>query len=429
MKDLQKLYEQRKKLVHDAREILNLSEKENRDLTADEKQRWDTANDDIDKLNEKISILERQHKNEAFIAEPNPVRTGGQSRGADPGEGGPSGTEELVEAYIRSYVTGSMPEDDAIAAYRAYAGRFDLRDQVVGTAGKGGNMVLTETLTSRLFEKVKDLTFMRDPSKVVIETVLDAVKLGAPTLETDPSDADWTSEILMGNLDTDMAYGKRELEPSKLAKKLKISNRLIQLGAKRSPIDRILDRLAYKFAITMEKASLTGNGSGKPVGVFYAASTSATGITTARDVAADNGTTAVTFDGLINAQYALRGPVRQGAEWLFHRTVLRDIRKLKDLDDQYIWQASTIPGTPNTLLGDPVLESEYAPNTMTPGSYVGIYMNRGYYMWADGSVMTIKRLDELYDATDEVGFHARIWTDGMPIFEEGFARVTLASGS
>lgn len=424
MKDLQKLYEQRKKLVHDAREILNLSEKENRDLTADEKQRWDTANDDIDKINEKISILERQHKNEAFIGEPNPVRTAGQNRSGDHGEGGQRATDDLIESYIRSYVTGTQPESEAAGAYQAF-----MRDQVVGTAGKGGNMVLTETLTSRLFEKLKDFTFMRDPSKVQIETVMDAVKLGAPTLEADPADADWTTEILMGNLDTTMAYGKRELEPNKLAKKLKISNRLLQLGASRGPVDRILDRLAYKFAITMEKAAMTGDGSGKPMGVFYAASTAATGITTARDIAADNGTTAVTFDGLVNAQYALRGPVRANAEWLFHRTVLRDIRKLKDDYDQYIWQASVIPGTPDTLLGDPVLESEYAPNTMTPGSYVGIYMNRGYYMWADGSVMTIKRLDELYDATDEVGFHARIWTDGMPIFEEGFARVTLASGS
>jgi HK97 family phage major capsid protein len=425
MKDLQKLYEKRKKLVHDAREILNLSETENRDLTADEKARWNTANDDIEKLNEKISMVERQSQHENSLGQPNELRTGMQDRGGA-GEGGENAeVRDLMIAHVRNYITGSESTSEQRDAYRD----FIKRNQQAGEAAKGGNIVLEETLTGRVLEKVKDYTFMRDPAKVVIETVLNAQKLGAPTLETDPSDPDWTTELLMGDVDTSMAFGKRELEPSKLAKRLKISNRLLQLATGKNPVDRIVDRLGYKFGIAMEKGSMTGDGDGVPVGVFYAAASAGQGITTARDISLDNLPTSVTFDGLINAQYALRAAVRNGAEWLFHRTVLRDIRKLKDDNDQYIWQAATIPGTPSTLLGDPVLESEYAPNTMTPEAYVGIYMNRAYYMWADGSIMTLKRMDELYDATDEVGFHARIWSDGMPIFEEAFARVTLGEAT
>ena len=55
-----------------------------------------------------------------------------------------------------------------------------------------------------------------------------------------------------------------------------------------------LDRLAYKFVVSQEKF-LTGSGAGRPLGVFKA---SPIGISTARDVATGNTTTAIGFDGL-----------------------------------------------------------------------------------------------------------------------------------
>jgi hypothetical protein len=47
---------------------------------------------------------------------------------------------------------------------------------------------------------------------------------GAPSLDADPSDADWTTELATtGNEDTSMAFGKRQPAPSPLAKRIKIS--------------------------------------------------------------------------------------------------------------------------------------------------------------------------------------------------------------
>ena len=80
------------------------------------------------------------------------------------------------------------------------------------------------------------------------------------------------------------------------------------------------ERLAYKFAVTMEQAYMTGTGAGQPLGVFVA---SADGITTARDVATDNAATAPTFNGLINAKYALKGQYWPAAKWLMHRDVVK----------------------------------------------------------------------------------------------------------
>jgi len=39
--------------------------------------------------------------------------------------------------------------------------------------------------------------------------------------------------------------------------------------------------------------------------------------------------------------------------------------------------------------------------------------------------MRIQRLNELYAATNQVGFISRLESDGMPVLEEAFARVKL----
>ena len=81
----------------------------------------------------------------------------------------------------------------------------------------------------------------------------------------------------------------------------------------------------------------------------------------------------------------------------------------------------------NQLMGFPMNVSENAPNTFTTGLYVGILGNyeRGYWI-VDSMNFEIQRLDELYAATNQVGFIARRETDGAPVQEEAFVRVKLA---
>jgi HK97 family phage major capsid protein len=102
------------------------------------------------------------------------------------------------------------------------------------------------------------------------------------------------------------------------------------------------------------------------------------------------------------------------------------IRKLKDGEGQYIWKAGISNDRGDTILDLPVHMSEYAPNTFTTGEYVGILGDFSYYWIADALNMNIQRLDELYAENNQVGFIGRLETDGMPVLENAFARVTLA---
>ena len=219
-----------------------------------------------------------------------------------------------------------------------------------------------------------------------------------------------------------MKFGAREFKPTPLAKRIRISKKLLRSSA--IPIEQLVqERLAYKFAVTQEKAFLLGNGAGQPLGLFAASSS---GVTTARDVSTGNTTSAVTMDGLINAKYSLKSGYLANAKWLFHRDGVREVAKLKDNDGSYLWQPSKKDGEPDMLLGQPIIMSEYVPNTFTTGQYVGIIGDLSYYWIADALDMQIQALFELYAEANQVGYIARMETDGMPVLAEAFARVKLA---
>ena len=184
-----------------------------------------------------------------------------------------------------------------------------------------------------------------------------------------------------------------------------------------------MERLAYKFGVTEEKAFMTGTGSNQPLGLF---TSSADGISSARDVSTGNTTTAIQFDGLIEAKYSVKGGYWANAKWLFHRDAMKNISKLKDGEGQYLWLPSVREDEPDRLLGQELLTSEFVPNTFTTGLFVGMYADFSKYWIADALSVVVQRLVELYAENNQDGFIGRLEVDGMPVLEEAFARVTLA---
>lgn len=168
---------------------------------------------------------------------------------------------------------------------------------------------------------------------------------------------------------------------------------------------------------------MTGTGSGQPLGLFTASSD---GISTSRDVSSGNTTTEIQFDGLKEAKYTLKGQYWSRAQWMFHRDAVKQISKIKDSNGQYIWSESVRVGEPDRLLGLPVRMSEYVPNTFTTGQYVGLLGDIMNYWIVDALTMTFQVLQELYAETNQVGLIGRMESDGQPVLEEAFVRVTLA---
>lgn len=405
------LRQKRAALVAEARAILEAAEKETRDLTTEETEKYDRIMAEVDKLAKDIEREERLANLERELAQPQGTVA---ARKEQPGDGqeqraNPRATKEYRDAFnglLRRGLKNLTNEE-----YRALQAASD-----VG----GGFTVVPEQFIADLMKAVDNEVYIRQLATII--RVEKADSLGVPVLDTDVDDADWTSELRTGSEDSAMAFGKRALRPHPLAKRIKVSNDLLRKSA--LDIEALVrDRLAYKFGVSQEKAFLTGNGSDQPLGVFVA---SPQGISTARDVSDGNLATSITADGLINAKFALKPQYWRGARWLFHRDVVKQIRKLKDGDGNYLWQPGLTSTRPDTILDAPYLMSEYAPNTFASGQYVGILGDFKFYWIADALDMSIQVLDQLYAETNQTGYIGRLACDGMPVMEEAFVRVKLA---
>lgn len=408
MDKILKMRQERAKLIKEARDILDKAEAEKRDMSAEENTNYEKIISDVDKLREKIEKEERQLELEKDLEKSvnEPIKM-------DPQEGDnrddKKGKEFRATAF-RKFLTSGIPSLDA----------EEKRALQADSAEAGGYTVAPQEFVAQLIKAVDDMVFIRQFATKT--TVTKAESLGIPSLDADPADADWTSELAVGGEDSTMDFGKRELHPYPLAKYIKVSNKLLRVSA--INIDSLVQqRLAYKFAISEEKAFLTGSGSGQPLGIFTASND---GIPINRDVSTGNEATSIKFDGLIEAKYALKGQYWAKAKWMFHRDALKQISKLKDGEGQYIWQSSVVAGQPDRILNIPVLMSEYVPNTFTTGLYVGVIGDFSFYWIVDALDMTMQRLVELYAAANQTGFIGRLECDGAPVLSEAFCRIKLA---
>lgn len=393
------LLAKRANLVSQAREMVELAAKENRDFSAEDQTNYDRIFADIEKIDKQVDNLRKLGSVDSAEYR--------NSAAEKPENGAPASPDE--EKRQKAWT----------AFLRSGAVSPELRALQADADASGGYYTAPQQFVNRLIKAIDNQVYLRQWATK--NTVSNAQSLGMPYLAADPDDSDWTSELGTGNEDSTMSFGKRELSPKPLAKRIKVSNKLLRLSPDAESL--VIERLAYKFAVTFEKAGLTGSGANRPLGVFTASSD---GISTSRDVSTGNTTTSIQTDGLIEAKYTLKAGYWGSAKWLFHRDAVKQLAKLQDDEGRYLWQNSVQMGQPDMLFGVPLFVSEYAPNTFTTGQYVGIIGDFSYYHIADALDFSTQRLNELYAATNQTGFIGRLESDAMPVLEEAFVRVKLA---
>jgi HK97 family phage major capsid protein len=437
------LRQERAGAIVSAREILDAADAEERGLTEEEQERYDGLMERVSDLAEDIERREGLMQMERELQDPVTPPVGPQGQ---PGDGAAQRQLEFVSRGLRS-LNDREPDwgDEAnwrdlfasaneanTRAFRRWLRAGESRTWEpelraarasralqVDSDEAGGYLVTPVQFVDRLIQAVDNLTYVRQWATLF--SVPMAQSLGAPSLDADPADPTWTHELAIGSEDSTMDFGQRALYPHPLAKYIKVSRKLLRMVPDVESLVR--ERLGYKFSVVMENAYLNGDGDNCPLGVFTA---SDDGISTSRDVDTDMDTDAVTFDGLIECKYTLKAQYWGRARWLFHRDGVKQIAKLKDGEGQYVWRPNVRVGEPDTCLSFPVFMSEYAPSTFTTGEYVGLLGDWSYYWIADALDMEMQRLVELYAATNQVGIVGRMESDGMPVLEEAFVRVTLA---
>lgn len=406
---INELRQERASIWEQAKALNEKALTEKRDFTAEETTQYDKMMADMDSKGKQVDRLEN-----ALIIDGEMTASGGSGRDFQPNpaaggraNGNPRATDEYRAAFERFLVNGTA----ALSA-------DEIKAMAADPDAQGGFIVTPQQMVQELLKEVDNMVVIRQFSrKFELRT---AKSLGVPTLDGDVDDAEWTTELKTGS-NTDVTLGKREFRPHPLAKRAKVSNTLLRLTSGGAE-SLVKERLGYKFGVTLEKAYMTGDGNAKALGIF---TPSADGIPTTRDVAGTNTATVIKADTLIDALYSLKEAYQRNARWGFHRDVLKEIRKLKDTNGQYLWAPGIAGGQPDTILAKPFFQSEYAPNDISTGKYVGIIGDFSYYWYVDALDFAIQRLVELYAESNQTGFIGRYEGDGQPVMGAAFTRIKM----
>ena len=432
------LREKRGNAIKLGRDLIDRADREKRPLNAEERQQWDRAIKEADDLKGEIDQLEKQEALEREMngslgrraaapdldADP---RTGKRKKPVDWSNPRERRRSKLYGNAFRAWLlegANAFRHDELRGKISFGARDPELRDLQADADISGGYMVAPQKFLEDIIIFKNNFVWMR--RLCTVQTVTNAQSLGVPSLDTDVADADWTSELATGSDDTSMAVGKREFYPHPVAKRIKVSNKLLRLTP--APEQLVRKRLGYKFGVTEEKAFLTGTGSQQPLGIFTA---SANGVPSTQDVTSSI-TGSFNSDDIIALKMNVKAQHQAVGVFFGSRTVIQNIMQLKDGDGRYIWamdgftKGIDIDGqgyVTDSLLGRPIFMSEYAPSTIATGQYLLAFFNPEFYWIADAQEMEVQRLVELYAETNQTGFIARQALDGMPVLAEAFTRL------
>ena len=284
----------------------------------------------------------------------------------------------------------------------------------VGTDSEGGFLVPDEyerTLIQALEEENK----LRSLCKVIRTSSGDRK---IPLVASHGTDSWVDEEGLIP--ESDDSFGMISLGAHKVASIIKVSDELLQ--------DSVFDVESYiaaEFARRVgdaeEAAFINGDGAGKPIGMLHDTNGAATGVTAAS-------ATALAADELIDLVYSLKAPYRKRAIFLFNDQTLKAIRKLKDGNGQFLWQPGLQAGQPNTLLGYKY-ETSYHMPLVGAGNKPILFGDFSSYWIADREGRSIKRLNELYAATGQIGFRVTQRLDARLVQQEGMKCLAMKAGS
>jgi HK97 family phage major capsid protein len=398
MNKLQKLLDKRAALIQKGREVLDAADEEKRNLSAEERSKYDAIMADVDGLNEDIKRMRQQ-----IAAEGDLERRDG------------SGIKPPVEGDEEQRKDLTLESDEYRSAYLGYLRRGtdlspeELRAMSIGTAGNGGYLVPTD-LSNQIIQALPDVSVVRNYARVLqLQHDRDI------PISNSRGQVYWTDEAGAFTESTP-TYDKKTLGAYKLTYLVKLSEELLA----DSGFD-LFAELARNYAdlagAAMETKFCQGSGSGEIGGLITGGSAGKTA------AAAD----AITADELIDFVYSLKKQYRRRGVILLNSSTSKAIRKLKNASTgEYLWQPALAAGQPDNLLGHPVEETAGMPDIAATATPL-IFGDLSYYTVAERGTRSIQRLNELYAANGQVGFRVFERLDGAVMLSEAIKKFTMAA--
>lgn len=254
--------------------------------------------------------------------------------------------------YEKALKTWLMKGDNALGA-------DEMKALSVGSDPDGGYTV-TPDMSGRMVEKLFETSPMRQVASVQ--------SINSDSLEglydLDEAASGWVSETGSRAQTSTPQFAKWSIPtheqyamPAATQKMLDDSSLNIESW--------LAGKVQSKFSRTENAAFVSGDGNGKPRGFLtYAAGTTIPNTieqlpTGASGDFAGSGAGGDTFFDMV---YAMKAGYRNGARWAMGRSTLKEVRKIKDSDGNYIWQSGLAVGEPSTIAGYSTIDFEDMPD-------------------------------------------------------------------
>jgi HK97 family phage major capsid protein len=403
MPNTQQLREQRANVWEQMKEVMDLAEREGRDLTAEERSKYDSAETHLDEIGDKITL---QEKHEARTKE---FGTVDRSKAVPPEERDkeperrdvrPSETPEYRAAFT-AYLRGGaldMPPEQRRILQRGWETVDDaeVRALGVGTTTAGGYTVPLE-FRDTLIETMKLVSSVRSVADHI--STDSGVSLPWPTMD----DTGNVGAILAENTQVtqqDIVFGTNQLNAYMYTSKLVLVSLQLLNDAGFSIDQKLPVWLGRRIGRIQNQHFTTGTGSSQPNGLVTGGTVGKTGLT--------GQTLTIIYDDLVDMidsldAYYLASPNNQ---WMVSQALRKVVRKIKDTQGRPLWEPSLQVGQPDSLLGyGLVLNNDMpAPGANAKSLAFGDF-EQGYIV-RDVNDIQVLRLTERYADFLQVGFLA-----------------------
>ena len=213
----------------------------------------------------------------------------------------------------------------------------------VGNDAEGGHLV-PATLHNAMISRIAELSPVRQ--------VCNVVTVGSHTLEVIEDrgglDGAWVGEADARNETNAPRVGKKIIPTHEMYAQPRATQKLLD-DSKINVEEWLSKKIVERFAQLENESFIRGDGSGCPRGILNYNNGNDWGEIEKLEVEH------VTVESMYNLCYSLKEGYASQAKFLMSRQMMQHVRLLQDGGNHYLWQPSLKDGTPNTLLGMPVV--------------------------------------------------------------------------
>ena len=232
----------------------------------------------------------------------------------------------------------------------------------------------------------------------------------------------WTAEAGTRSETTGLTYGLEEFPTHELYALVDISEQMME-DSEFNLDEELQQEFSEQFAVTEGAAFVDGDGAGKPEGLLQSADVAETVSGSAAAIADADGQA----NGLIDLYHAIKTGYALQGWWLLNRKTLGEVRKLKDGQNNYVWQPGLANGIPNTILGQPYVEVPDMPDVAADAVPIIFGDLRRAYTIVDRVNLSILR-DPFTQATNgNVRFIARRRVGGQVVLAEAIRKLKVST--